>query len=171
MLVLSAQRKWHRCVGGKTRRVGRQRSCSCCASLRIISAPLDGCRSSRIFWDSDVGKWIEAGSYALARCRDADIEAKIDAIVEDLAQAQFPDGYLNCWHIGREPGKRRSNLRDNHALLRRAHAGGRRRLLSRHRQAHSLPPIGRPQAMTLLMLRETTDPTRRFQCTSVLCRQ
>ena len=57
----------------------------------------------QVFWDSDVGKWIEAASYALAHRRDADIEAKIDAIVDDLARAQSPDGYLNCWYIGREP--------------------------------------------------------------------
>ena len=60
----------------------------------------------QVFWDSDVGKWIEAASYALAHRRDPDIEAKIDAIVEDLAKAQSSDGYLNCWYIGREPEKR-----------------------------------------------------------------
>src|ERR1700722_3951121 len=52
----------------------------------------------QVFWDSDVGKWIEAASYALAHRRDSDIEAKIDAIVDDLAPAQSPDGYLNSWN-------------------------------------------------------------------------
>ncbi len=47
----------------------------------------------QVFWDSDVGKWIEAASYALAHRRDPDIEVKIDAIVDDLARAQAPDGY------------------------------------------------------------------------------
>ena len=70
--------------------------------------------TTQIFWDSDVGKWIEAASYALGHRRDADIEAKVDKIVKDLAQAQLPDGYLNCWYIGREPEKRWTNLRDNH---------------------------------------------------------
>ena len=42
----------------------------------------------QVFWDSDVGKWIEAASYALAHRRDPGIEAKIDAIVDDLARAQ-----------------------------------------------------------------------------------
>ena len=62
--------------------------------------------STQVFWDSDVGKWIEAASYALAHRRDAVIEAKIDAIVDDLEKAQAPDGYLNCWYLGREPEKR-----------------------------------------------------------------
>src|SRR5208283_246439 len=38
----------------------------------------------QVFWDSDVGKWIEAASYALAHRRDPVIEAKVDAIVDDL---------------------------------------------------------------------------------------
>jgi DUF1680 family protein len=72
--------------------------------------------STQVFWDSDVGKWIEAASYALAHRRDAAIEARIDEIVERLASAQSPDGYLNCWYIGREIDKRWSNLRDRHEL-------------------------------------------------------
>jgi DUF1680 family protein len=93
----------------------------------------------QLFWDSDVGKWLEAASYALSHRRDADIEAKIDAIVEDLARAQSPDGYLNCWYNGREPDKRWTNLRDNHELYNAGHllegaiayfrATGRRRFL------------------------------------------
>ena len=75
----------------------------------------------QVFWDSDVGKWIEAAAYALAHRRDPDIEAKIDAIVDDLAKAQSPDGYLNCWYNGREPDKRWTNLRDNHELYNAGH--------------------------------------------------
>ena len=96
----------------------------------------------QVFWDSEVGKWIEAASYALSHRRDPDIEAKIDAIVDDLARAQSPDGYLNCWYNGREPEKRWTNLRDNHELYNAGHllegaiayyrATGRRRLLDDH---------------------------------------
>jgi len=95
--------------------------------------------STQIFWDSDVGKWVEAASYALAHRRDADVEAKIDAIVDDLAGAQSPDGYLNSWYNGREPDKRWTNLRDNHELYNAGHllegaiayfrATGRRKML------------------------------------------
>ena len=93
----------------------------------------------QVFWDSDVGKWIEAASYALAHRRDPGIEAKIDAIVDDLERAQSPDGYLNCWYNGREPEKRWTNLRDNHELYNAGHllegaiayyrATGRRKML------------------------------------------
>ena len=93
----------------------------------------------QVFWDSDVGKWIEAASYALSHRRDAAIEAKIDAIIDDLEGAQSPNGYLNCWYNGREPEKRWTNLRDNHELYNAGHllegaiayyrATGRRRFL------------------------------------------
>ncbi|MBO6718879.1 MAG: glycoside hydrolase family 127 protein [Rhizobiaceae bacterium] len=93
----------------------------------------------QVFWDSDVGKWIEAASYALSHRRDDDIEAKIEAITDDLEKAQAPDGYVNCWYLQREPDKRWTNLRDNHELYNLGHlieggiayflATGRRRLL------------------------------------------
>lgn len=94
----------------------------------------------QVFWDSDVGKWIEAASYALSHRRDADIETKIEKITDDLEKAQAPDGYLNCWYLQREPENRWTNLRDNHELYNLGHliegaiayflATGRRRLLS-----------------------------------------
>jgi DUF1680 family protein len=95
--------------------------------------------TQQIFWDSDIGKWVEAASYALAHRRDTDIEAKIEEIVDQLEAAQLPDGYLNLWYIGREIESRWTNLRDNHELycaghmlegaLAYFHATGRRRFL------------------------------------------
>ncbi len=77
--------------------------------------------SVQVFWDSDVGKWIESASYALSHRRDADIEAKIEAIIDDFEKAQLPDGYLNCWYLEREPDNRWTNLRDNHELYNAGH--------------------------------------------------
>jgi DUF1680 family protein len=95
--------------------------------------------TTQIFWDSDVGKWIESASYALSHRRDAEIERQIDEITGWLAKAQLPDGYLDCWYIGRAVDKRWSNLRDNHELYCAGHmiegavayfqATGRRQLL------------------------------------------
>ena len=95
--------------------------------------------TTQVFWDSDVGKWIEAASYALSHRRDPAIEARIDEIAEWLAAAQLPDGYLNCWYLTREPERRWTNLRDMHELYCAGHllegaiayhkATGRKRLL------------------------------------------
>jgi DUF1680 family protein len=75
----------------------------------------------QVFWDSDIGKWIEAASYALSHRRDDKIEAMIEEIVDKFEKAQAPDGYLNCWYLGREPQNRWTNLRDNHELYNAGH--------------------------------------------------
>ena len=95
--------------------------------------------SMQVFWDSDVGKWIESASYALSHRRDPKIEQQIDEITEWLERMQLPDGYLNGWFTGRHPDKRWTNLRDCHELYCAGHliegavaywhATGRRRLL------------------------------------------
>jgi uncharacterized protein len=94
----------------------------------------------QVFWDSDIGKWIETASYGLSHRRDDKIEAQIEAIIDKFERAQLPDGYLNMWYIGREVDKRWTNLRDNHELYNAGHmlegaiayflATGRRRWLS-----------------------------------------
>jgi uncharacterized protein len=77
--------------------------------------------SMQMFFDSDFGKWIEAASYSLAIRPDAELEAQIEEIVDKLAAAQLPDGYLNTWFIRREPDKRWTNLRDWHEMYSMGH--------------------------------------------------
>ncbi len=50
-----------------------------------------------MFWDSDVGKWLEAASYVLATNPDPQLDATLDQVIELIAQAQQSDGYLNTW--------------------------------------------------------------------------
>lgn len=69
-----------------------------------------------MFWDSDVAKWIEAAAYSLVGRPDKALEERIDQVVEDIARAQQPDGYLNSYFTVVEPEHRWSNLRDNHEL-------------------------------------------------------
>jgi len=69
-----------------------------------------------IFWDSDVAKWLEAVAYALAARPDAELERLADALIDDIAAAQQPDGYLNVHFTVVEPEKRWTNLRDWHEL-------------------------------------------------------
>jgi uncharacterized protein len=68
------------------------------------------------FWDSDVGKWIEAAGYSLAAHPDATLSAQCDGVIDLIASAQQPDGYLNVFFTVVEPGKRWTNLRDMHEL-------------------------------------------------------
>jgi DUF1680 family protein len=75
----------------------------------------------QMFWDADVGRWLEAASYTLAFRRDPILEGQINALSELLAKAQDEDGYLNTWFIAREPDKRWSNLRDHRELYAAGH--------------------------------------------------
>jgi DUF1680 family protein len=69
-----------------------------------------------IFWDSDVAKWIEAVGYSLALHPDQELEEVTDALIDDIANAQQEDGYLNVYFTVVEPEKRWANLRDWHEL-------------------------------------------------------
>ena len=69
-----------------------------------------------VFWDSDLGKWIEAAAYSLSASRDRALEHLVDDVVDLIAWAQQPDGYLNTHFIAVEPEKRWTNLRDDHEL-------------------------------------------------------
>lgn len=69
-----------------------------------------------IFWDSDIAKWIEAASYSLTTFHDAVLDTQLDGVIELLAAAQQPDGYLNTYFTLVEPRGRWTDLRDAHEL-------------------------------------------------------
>src|SRR5262249_3982422 len=69
-----------------------------------------------VFMDSDVYQALEAASYSLATHPDAQLESQLDVIIEKLARAQQPNGYLDTYFIVKEPEKRWTNLRDWHEL-------------------------------------------------------
>ena len=69
-----------------------------------------------IFWDSDVGKWIEAAGLNLATHPDAKLERCVDGVIDLIARAQQPDGYLNSHYIVSDLKARWTNLRDAHEL-------------------------------------------------------
>ncbi|AGE22473.1 MULTISPECIES: glycoside hydrolase family 127 protein [Geobacillus] len=85
-------------------------------NFRIAAGESDGEFYGMVFQDSDVGKWLEAVAYLLEEKRDPELEALADDVIELLSRAQQPDGYLNTYYTVKEPGKRWTNLRDNHEL-------------------------------------------------------
>ena len=68
-----------------------------------------------IFWESDVTKWIEGAAYFLQKERDAELEARIDALVEDMYHSQEKNGYLNEYFTVVEP-EARFTRRTDHEL-------------------------------------------------------
>lgn len=78
----------------------------------LDSSPYTG----HYFHDSDVYKVIEGASYCLATHPDPRLEAQLDALIDLIAKAQWPDGYLNTWFTLKEPNARWSDIRVKHEL-------------------------------------------------------
>ena len=77
---------------------------------------LEGEFEGRYYNDSDVYKWLEAASYALAREPSAELRARVDGVIEAIAAAQRPDGYINTYFSGPRTSWRYRNLTDEHEL-------------------------------------------------------
>ena len=77
---------------------------------------LEGEFEGRYYNDSDVYKWLEAASYALARAPSAELKARVDGVIEAIAAAQRPDGYINTYFSGPRTSWRYRNLTDEHEL-------------------------------------------------------
>ncbi len=69
-----------------------------------------------VFQDSDVAKWLEAVSYLLQTKPDAALEQIADDMIDIIAKAQRPDGYLNTYFTLKEPDQRFTNLAECHEL-------------------------------------------------------
>ncbi len=69
-----------------------------------------------VFQDSDVAKWLEGAAYSLCVKPDAELEKRVDAIIEVIEKAQQEDGYLNTYFTIKEPEHRWQNLHECHEL-------------------------------------------------------
>lgn len=85
-------------------------------NFRIAAGLAEGEFYGMVFQDSDVAKWLEGVAYSLVVKPDAALEARADAIIEIVAQAQQEDGYLNTYFTIKEPEHRWQNLLECHEL-------------------------------------------------------
>jgi hypothetical protein len=86
-------------------------------NFRVAAGEVDGEFSGKFYNDSDVYKWLEAASDALASgLGDEDLRERVDDVVAAVAAAQAPDGYLNTYFQLVEPDGRWSNLHRMHEL-------------------------------------------------------
>lgn len=67
------------------------------------------------FWDSDVAKWMEGAAYVLAKEESADLQDKVEHLIDAIEANQGEDGYFNIYFTVCEPDKRFTN-RDWHEL-------------------------------------------------------
>jgi len=64
------------------------------------------------FNDSDVYKVLEGAAYVLGTCRDPELEELTDGVIDTIAAAQQPDGYLYCFFTIDHPEQRFRNIRN-----------------------------------------------------------
>jgi DUF1680 family protein len=85
-------------------------------NFRRAAGKIGGAFHGRYYNDSDVYKWIEAVSYALAEGPDPELEVPLSNVIREIAEAQESDGYLNTHFTGEKRSQRWTNLRDWHEL-------------------------------------------------------
>lgn len=78
-------------------------------NFRVVCGKKEGKHVGFCFEDSDVYKVIEGAGYWLALTKDSEIESQIDEIIDLIACAQQPDGYLNTFFTLVKPDKRWTN--------------------------------------------------------------
>jgi uncharacterized protein len=73
------------------------------------------------FWDSDTGKWLETVGYSLTTHPDPALEKLADDFIDDIENAQQPDGYLNTFFPVLLPESKWANVRDWHEMYNAGH--------------------------------------------------
>jgi hypothetical protein len=85
-------------------------------NFRIAAGEAEGEFYGMVFQDSDVAKWLEAASYALAVSYDPKLDATVDETIRIVGKAQQADGYLNTYFTIKEPEHKWQNLQECHEL-------------------------------------------------------
>ena len=106
-----------------------------------------------LYNDSDVYKVLEGVAYALADKRDPDLEKRADAIIDLIAAAQQPDGYLDTYFTLVEPQNRWKNIQYGHELYCAGHlieaAVAYQQATGKRQAARRRPQAGRPHRLDL----------------------
>lgn len=76
-----------------------------------------------MFWESDVGKWIEAVCYFLhagdTKCpHKAEFDSAVQELVDMIEGAQMDDGYVGIYFQVVDPAGRFKHFRDMHEMCR-----------------------------------------------------
>ena len=85
-------------------------------NFRIAAGRAEGDHYGWVFQDSDVYKWLEAAAGSLRETPDEALRAEADSVVELIAAAQQPDGYLHTYFTIKEPDRRYKRLGESHEL-------------------------------------------------------
>ncbi len=97
------------------------RSSHCLENFKIAAGRSAGRFYGAVFQDTDIAKWLEAVGYTLAAHRNEKLEELADDVIDLIAAAQQPDGYMDTYFIIEEPGMKWKNLCEGHELYTAGH--------------------------------------------------
>ncbi len=88
-------------------------------NFRRLSGRKNVPRKGPLYTDSDLYKWIEAASWAIASNETPDLDkqkfrSEIDSLTSDIVAAQDPTGYLNTYYVGDKAHLRFTELTRSH---------------------------------------------------------
>lgn len=85
-------------------------------NFRVAAGESSGQRQGAVFCDTDAYKWLEAVAYCLAGGKGKQYEQTADELIDLIAKAQEPDGYLDTYYTVLHPDKKWTNLAEGHEL-------------------------------------------------------
>lgn len=88
----------------------------CLENFRIAAGLSSGSHYGTVFLDTDVYKWLEAVAFCVGSGKGERFVSLADEVIDLIAQAQQPDGYLNTYFTIVKPEARWTNLVEGHEL-------------------------------------------------------
>ncbi len=88
----------------------------CINNFAVAGKLRPGKHRGLLFYDADLYKVIEGIAYTLTLKPDPALEKRTDAIIDLIAAAQQPDGYLNTYYTLVRPKERWKNIQHGHEL-------------------------------------------------------
>lgn len=85
-------------------------------NFRRAAGLADGPFAGKFYSDSDVYKWMEAAAWSLADNPSSDLADRLDEVLEIVAAAQRPDGYLNTYFARERAADRFTDLAVMHEM-------------------------------------------------------
>jgi DUF1680 family protein len=91
------------------------------ANLKIAAGKIKGHHYGYPFQDSDVYKWLEAAAYSFSYHPDEKLRQITDSVIDLIADAQDPDGYLDTLFQIDMPDRKFKRLQQSHELYTMGH--------------------------------------------------
>jgi DUF1680 family protein len=85
-------------------------------NFRRVSGHKDVPRRGPLYTDSDVYKWLEAVGFVLQTKDNPELRKSAEAVIDEIAAAQEPSGYINTYFTKEHLAERHQNMRGGHEL-------------------------------------------------------